>query len=183
MIYVDDDSVKIGGVILPGIYKSIEVDQEAQVDEQDVEGSSKRPKQVSGYDDAKITIEISLMDSETASKEVKLQSIQDIFKSAGQEKPVVHELISTHSSIRGICNVIIRNMKSKETNKKDEIIVNLELLQYDTMIITATKAGKSDSEEVNGSTLNDNYKEYSKNERGKAPKQTNKTAATPAVDS
>lgn len=41
MIYFDDDSIKIGGVILPGIYKSMEVNHDAQVDEQEVEGSSK----------------------------------------------------------------------------------------------------------------------------------------------
>lgn len=189
MIYFDDDSVKIGGVILPGIYKSIEVNHDAQVDEQDVEGSSKKPKQASGYDDARITIEISLQDSETVTKEEKLLTIQNIFRGAEQEKPIVHELISIHSAIRGIQNVIIKNMTSKETNKKDEIVVNLELLQYDTITISASKKKKKSDKDTEGSSsssgnslLTEEYKSYQKSDRGSAPKQSNKTSKTPAVD-
>lgn len=188
MIYFDDDTVKIGGVILPGIYKSMEVSQDAQVDEQDVEGSSRKPKQASGYDDAKITISLQLLDSmDGMTKEGKLQIIQNIFRAQGQEKPVVHELVSTHSSIRGIMNVIVKSMSSKESNKKDEITVDLELLQYDTVTITAKKGKKKTSVSEgtgtgSGSTLSKSYQSYAANSRGKAPKQENKTAKTPATD-
>lgn len=185
MIYFDDDSVKIGGIVLPGIYKSIEVNQEAKIDEETVEGSSKRPKQASGYDDAKITISLQLEDSQDGTtKEAKLQTIQNIFKVDGQDKPVVHELVSTHSAIRGIRNVIIRNMSSKESNKKNEITVDLELLQYDTVTITAAKGKKKkdSSGDSSGSTLSESYQSYTANSRGSAPKHKNKTSKTPAVD-
>ena len=33
MVYMDDDHVMIDGVILPGLYKSIEVTSSAKVDE------------------------------------------------------------------------------------------------------------------------------------------------------
>lgn len=180
MIFFDDDSIKIGGVILPGIYKSMEINHEAQIDEQEVEGSSRKPKQASGYDDAKIVIEISLMDSESATKEDKLLNIQNLFRSVNQDRPTVHELVSTHSSVRGINKVIIRNMTSKETNKKDEIVVSLELLQYDTMTITASKG--TNANESSSSNLSKEYKEYLADDRGQAPKKTDKTSKTPAVD-
>ena len=124
MIYFDDDTIKIDSVVLQGIYKSIEVEHEAKIDEQTVEGSSSKPKQATGYEDAKINIEISLMDSESATKEDKLKAIQELFKPAGQSLPQPHELISAHASIRGVEKVIIKKMSSKETNKKDEIVVN-----------------------------------------------------------
>lgn len=178
MIFVDDDSVKIGGVILPGIYKSMEVNQDALIDEQEVEGTSRKPKQATGYDDAKIVIEISLMDSEQVTKEDKLLTIQNLFRTLKQDKPTVHELVSTHASIRGINKVIIRNMTSKETNKKDEIVVSLELLQYDTMTIKASKGKKQGTE----SSLSEEYKAYVANDRGSAPKKTNKVSSSPAVD-
>lgn len=167
MIYIDDDSVKIGGILLPGIYKSIEVNHDAKIDEQDVEGSSVRPKQASGYDDAKITIEISLMDSESVTKEEKLQTIQNMFRGAGQEKPQPHEMVSTHSGIRGIKKVLIKNMTSKETNKKDEIVVNLELIQYETMSIRASGGkGKAGSGGADASNLTDAYQGYLASGRG-----------------
>lgn len=181
MIYFDDDSIKIGGVILPGIYKSIEINHDAQVDEQEVEGSSKKPKQATGYDDAKITIEISLRDSETVTKEDKLLIIQNLFRAENQGVPQVHELVSTHSSIRGINKIIVKNMTSKETNKKDEIVVNLELMQYETMTIKASKGKKSGSSS-SGNNLSADYKNYLKNNRGKAPKKSNKTSASPIAE-
>lgn len=181
MIYFDDDTVKIGGVILPGIYKGMEINHEAQIDEQEVEGSSKKPKQATGYDDAKIVIEISLMDSEQVTKEDKLLTIQNLYRSEGQDKPIVHELVSTHTTIRGINKVIIKNMTSKETNKKDEIVVSLELLQYDTMTIKASKGTKG-SGDSSSSNLSEEYKKYLADDRGNAPKKTDKTSRTPAVD-
>lgn len=182
MIYFDDDSIKIGGVILPGIYKSMEVNHDAQVDEQEVEGSSKKPKQATGYDDAKITIEISLRDSETVTKEDKLLIIQNLFRAENQGVPQVHELVSTHSSIRGINKIIIKNMTTKETNKKDEIVVNLELMQYETMTIKASKGKKSGSSSSSGNNLSVDYKNYLQNNRGKAPKKSSKTSASPLAE-
>ncbi|MCX4341359.1 MAG: transcriptional regulator [Lachnospiraceae bacterium] len=183
MIYFDDDTVKIGGVILPGIYKSIEIEHEAKIDEQTVEGSSSKPKQATGFDDAKINIELLLIDSEAATKEDKLQVIQDLFKAEGQGKPQVHELISSHTAIRGAKQVIIKKVVSKETNKKDEITVTIELLQYDAMKITAAVSGKSKKKGAssnNTSNLSEDYKKYLNDGRGLAPRTQNKIAMSPA---
>lgn len=184
MIYFDDDTVKIGGVILPGIYKSIEIEHEAKIDEQTVEGSSSKPKQATGYDDAKINIELLLIDSEAATKEDKLQVIQDLFKAEGQDKPQVHELISAHTAIRGAKQVIIKKVTSKETNKKDELTVTIELLQYDVMKITAAstsgKGRKKGTASNSTSNLSEDYKKYLNGGRGLAPKKQNRTAMSPA---
>ena len=63
MVYQDDQTVKIDDVILPGLVKSMEIKNDAQVDEQEVEGQSKKPKQATGYEDAKINIELILEDT------------------------------------------------------------------------------------------------------------------------
>lgn len=39
MIYTEDQLVKVNGVVLPGLVKSIEVKESAKIDEQEVEGS------------------------------------------------------------------------------------------------------------------------------------------------
>ena len=56
MIFVEDRLVKVGGVVLPGLLKSIEVTETAKVDEQEVEGSAVKPKQATGYEDAGSTL-------------------------------------------------------------------------------------------------------------------------------
>lgn len=117
-------------------------------------------------------------------KEDKLQAIQDLFKVEGQGKPQVHELISAHTAIRGAKQVIIKKVASKETNKKDEITVTIELLQYDTMKITAATASgkgkKKGTSSDNTSNLSEDYKKYLNGGRGLAPKRQNKTAMSPA---
>ena len=62
MIYTEDQIVKVNGVVLPGLVKSIEVKESAQIDEQEVEGSATKPKQATGYEDAKVNIELILDD-------------------------------------------------------------------------------------------------------------------------
>ena len=43
MVYQDDQTVKIDDVILPGLVKSMEIKNDAQVDEQEVKGRAKSP--------------------------------------------------------------------------------------------------------------------------------------------
>ena len=56
MIFVEDNTIKLNGVVLPGLVKSIEVKESAQIDEQEVEGSSTKPKQATGYGDAPCSV-------------------------------------------------------------------------------------------------------------------------------
>ena len=57
MIFIEDERIKLNGVVLPGLIKSIEVTETAKVDEQEVEGSATKPKQATGYEDAQVIIE------------------------------------------------------------------------------------------------------------------------------
>ena len=126
MIFVDDSSIKVSGVILPGLIKSIEVKDDALIEEQTVEGSSIKAKQAEGYEDAKVMIELILEDGPDATKKEKLQKIQNLFKKAGQEKPVVHEIINEHTAARRVKKVIFKSLSSKEESKKEQLTVSLE---------------------------------------------------------
>lgn len=184
MIFLDDSLVKIGGIILPGIVKSLEVKSDALVEEQEVEGSSAKPKQAIGYEDAKVTIELILEDGEAITKEDKLRTIQSLFRKSNQEKPEIHELINEHTAIRGITKVILKSMTTKETNKKEELTVSIELWEYIAATITAVKKSSSNSNRTNNSggiNLNDDYKNYL-SDRGNAPRVNDKTTYSPAID-
>lgn len=186
MIFLDDSTIKVGGVILSGVVKSLEIKADARIEEQEVEGKTAKPKQATGYEDAKIMIEIALEDSENKTKEEKLREIQSLFKSSGQKLPKVYEIVNEHTSIRGINKVVFKNFTSKETNKKTELSVSLEFWEYIATTITATKSksnGKSNGKKGSSSNvnLNQDYKEYLPS-RGIAPKLNSKTASSPAKD-
>ncbi len=189
MIYVDDNTIKVGGIVLPGLYKSLEVKTEAKVEEQEVEGSTAKPKQATGYEDAKITLEIILEDSPNRTKEEKLEQIQALFRRAGQSEPEVHQIINEHTAKRGVTSVIFKSLTTKETSKKEEVTVSIEFWEYVPMTITATKgrveatsAGSValDSQSM-GNSNSDAWNKYLK-QRGTAPKISNKLSNSPAID-
>lgn len=190
MIFVDDSIIKVGGVILPGIVKSLEIKTDARVEEQEVEGNSAKPKQVTGYEDAKITLEIALEDGETKTKESKLKSIQSLFRKSGQAKPQVYDIVNEHTAIRGIKRVIFKSLTTKEVNKKSELTVNIEFWEYVPINITATKkskdkkSGSSSKKSSSQSNLNldKDYSNYLSSSRGAAPKIKSKTSSSPARD-
>lgn len=189
MVYQDDQTVKIDDVILPGLVKSIEIKNDAQVDEQEVEGQSKKPKQATGYEDAKINIELILEDTQdeagtvTMTRMQKLQQIQTLFRQSGQALPAVHQIVCEDTAVRGISQVILKNMAHKAENKKQQITASLELWEYNTLIISAGKSAsssgaKKDASASTGSALNEDYKSYLKDDRGTAPtrKETDRAA-------
>mgnify|MGYP001053660997 CR=1 FL=1 len=85
MIYTEDQIVKVNGVVLPGLVKSIEVKESAQIDEQEVEGSATKPKQATGYEDAKVNIELILDDTPTATKYQRLETVRALFRPVSPE--------------------------------------------------------------------------------------------------
>lgn len=179
MIFADGSEVSIDGVVLPGIFKSIEVTTAAQIEEQEVEGSSAKPKQAIGYEDGKVNLELKLMDEEGYSKENKLQIIQNFFRQSGQNIPAVHTIINKHTALRNINQVLFKNLSTKETDANDMIVATLEFWEYIPMTISITKAASAtDTGQVSKGNLNPQYQDYL-GSRGGAPKRTNKTNGSP----
>ena len=102
MIYVEDQLVKVNGVVLPGLVKSIEVKESAKIDEQEVEGSATKPKQATGYEDAKITVELILDDTQTRTKYQALETVRAIFRKPGQTVPQPIPIVSEDTAKHGM---------------------------------------------------------------------------------
>lgn len=191
MVYTDGSEVMIDGILLPGLFKSLEVTTAAEIEEQEVEGSTAKPKQATGYEDGKVSIELILLDEEGLTKETKLEVIQNFFRAAGQDVPAVHSIVNQHTTRRNISQVLLKQMTTKETNSNDQLSVTLEFWEYIPMTISITAAQKVADTGVSGDAaqggagsagnLNQNYQQYLRH-RGQAPKRKNKTSATPARD-
>lgn len=189
MIYTDGSEVMVDGVLLPGLFKSLEVTTAAEIEEQEVEGSTAKPKQATGYEDAKISVELILLDdADGMTKESKLEVIQNFFRQPGQEIPAVHTIVNEHTVRRNISQVLFKQMVSKTTNANDQLSVTMEFWEYIPMTISVTSAKKAgetnyaaDGADSGSGNLNKDYEKYLEN-RGQAPKQKDKTVKTPAKD-
>lgn len=175
MIYVEDELIKLNGVVLPGLVKSIEVKESAKIDEQDVEGSASKPKQAVGYEDAKVNIELILDDTQSQTKYQRLAVLRAVFRKPGQSVPQPIPIVSEATAAHGVEKVLFKGLAHKEENKKGQLPVTLELWEYVPQTITTSKSGgKSGSGTKGGSSgtssgLTSGYKGYLSGSRGKSP--------------
>lgn len=174
MIYNPDDHIKLGGIILPGLVKSIEVTTPSKIDEQEVEGSAVKPKQAVGYEDAKVNIELILDDTPTHTKYELLAIIRHLFRAPGQSVPQPIPIICEDTMRHGIDKVLFKQLSHKSESKKDQLSVSLELWEYIPQTIkvkkgTATTKKKKASSSTYTSNLSDSYQKYLETSRGKSP--------------
>ncbi|MCD7947202.1 MAG: transcriptional regulator [Oscillospiraceae bacterium] len=182
MIYVEDESIKLNGVVLPCLVKSIEVTETAKIDEQEVEGSATKPKQATGYEDAKISIELIVDDTESKTKYQHLETIRAVFRQAGQTVPQPIPIVSEDTTVHGIDKVLFKSLSHKAENKKGQLPVTIELYEYIPQTITAKKASSSSSSKSSKSsssssstagTLSSAYSSYLSTSRGVSPATDN----------
>lgn len=185
MIYTEDQLVKVNGVVLPGLMKSIEVKESAKIDEQEVEGSATKPKQATGYEDAKVNIELILDDTPTATKYQRLETVRALFRTPGQSVPQPIPIVSEDTAKHGIDKVLFKGITHKSEVKKDQLTVSLEFWEYvpQTIQTTSSSSGSSSGGSSGGktanqqTTLSSDYQKYLQANRGKSPAVDDASAA------
>lgn len=185
MIYTEDQLVKVNGVVLPGLVKSIEVKESAKIDEQEVEGSATKPKQATGYEDAKVNIELILDDTPTATKYQRLETVRALFRTPGQSVPQPIPIVSEDTAKHGIDKVLFKGITHKSEVKKDQLTVSLEFWEYvpQTIQTTSSSSGRSSGGSSGGktanqqTTLSSDYQKYLQTNRGKSPAVDDASAA------
>lgn len=185
MIYTEDQLVKVNGVVLPGLVKSIEVKESAKIDEQEVEGSATKPKQATGYEDAKVNIELILDDTPTATKYQRLETVRALFRTPGQSVPQPIPIVSEDTAKHGIDKVLFKGITHKSEVKKDRLTVSLEFWEYvpQTIQTTSSSSGSSSGGSSGGktanqqTTLSSDYQKYLQANRGKSPAVDDASAA------
>ena len=185
MIYTEDQLVKVNGVVLPGLVKSIEVKESAKIDEQEVEGSATKPKQATGYEDAKVNIELVLDDTPTATKYQRLETVRALFRTPGQSVPQPLSIVSEDTAKHGIDKVLFKGITHKSEVKKDQLTVSLEFWEYvpQTIQTTSSSSGSSSGGSSGGktanqqTTLSSDYQKYLQTNRGKSPAVDDASAA------
>lgn len=195
MIYVEDQTIKLNGVVLPGLVKSIEVKESARIDEQEVQGSAVKPKQAVGYEDAKVNIELILDDTQAETKYQRLAVLRGLFRSPGQSVPQPLPIVSEDTAAHGVTTVLFKGLSHKAENKRGQLPVTLEFWEYIPQTITAKKSSGTKRTAANGSTgsgagVSEDYQDYLGKSRGVTPKgekalatgQVNKFKRSPATD-
>lgn len=172
MLYLEDQTIKLNGILLPGLVKSIEVKESAMIDEQQVEGSAAKPKQPTGYEDAKVNIELIIDDTPTQTKYQRLGTLRALFRQPGQSVPQPIPIVCEDTAAHGVDKVLFKGISHKAENKSGQLPVSLEFWEYIPQTIKTTKKtskANSSSSSSSKASLTSNYSSYLSTGRGKSP--------------
>mgnify|MGYP001229435331 CR=1 FL=1 len=109
MLFIEDEIIKLGGVILSGQVKSVEITQEATIDEIEDDKGQKKASQPVGYGAAKITIDFILEDGSKSTLE-QIADMQRLFKDYGQTAARLLPIVNEDCSARGITEVYFKSL-------------------------------------------------------------------------
>lgn len=167
----DENRIKLGGIFLPGLIKSMEIKSSAKIEEQEVEGSAVKPKQATGYEDVKINIELFLDDDIAGqSKEDKLKIIKELYRKAGQKVPQPISIIEPYLGTIGVHTVLFKNYSYRLSNKKEYIMLSIELWEYIPMSLPVRKKKSNKTAADEKIRLKESYQEYLDKKSGKETK-------------
>ena len=105
MLLVQENIVKLGGVILSGQCKKISIDETATIENIEDDKGKTKATQPTGYEAAKISIDFILEDSTEMTQDEQITAMQRLFKAYGQTKANLLEIVNEDCAARGISKV------------------------------------------------------------------------------
>ena len=138
---------------LPGVYQNMSIGQDVIIDEAKAEGVSGKLKQAQGFDDLNVHLSILLpntgLTNGVPSNLLELNKINASFQATSSSgTPSRFEIISPHTYVRGVKEVIWSNLSSDEGNEDDTIWLDLSFKQL-TQGSTTSEAGGGDTPGTN----------------------------------
>ena len=128
MLLVQENTMKLGGVKLPGQVEKISVSETASIEDiQDDKGKTKA-NQPTGYEAAKVSVKIILEDSEKMTIAQQITTYQRLFKPYGQTKAKLLKLVGEDFSTRGISKVYFKQLTHDNTISQSGKTATLEFV-------------------------------------------------------
>lgn len=169
MLFNVDNVMKLGGKKLPGQVRSIEVEQEASIDNIKDKKKKTKKNQPTGYKGAAIRIEIMLERTETFTAEEMVNQLQNMFRPYKQKKAKLLKIINTDCNSRGITRVYFKKLVTMNEISNSYRTATLELL---APVFAGVKVKKSTTSNTSGKTKNEKSK--TKKSSGRSPAKDTK---------
>jgi hypothetical protein len=184
LITTDIGQVKVGNVVLPGAFESLEITGTVRVDEVEIPGKKDRVTQAVGFDNARVRLTLTLLpkvDGGDCADQVR--RIQQIFrKSPDQQKPGVYRIINRHVQARGINEVIFSDLKTFEDNRSDKVLVICEFTEHVPIKVKVAQKKPAVAKKSSKPAAKPTPSTKDVDQRALKGKPAPKTAKTPAKD-
>ena len=186
MLFIEDEIIKLGGVILSGQVKSVEITQEATIDEIEDDKGQKKASQPVGYGAAKITIDFILEDGSKSTLE-QIADMQRLFKDYGQTAARLLPIVNEDCSAIGITEVYFKSLGTKSVTAASGRTASLVLetptiASIQTQTVETETEGAAGSGQQTGSTTGTAGSGQQTGGTTRAAKTTKDTTKSPAHD-
>ena len=133
LLSFEDGIVRIGGEELPGLLSDFS--GKVRFDEQSVDKASGKKKTPQGWEDADISLTLTLLTDESGTCYDKLAVLEGFFKKTdGKANPSIFTVANSHLLARGV------RRDSSESCRTDEIRASLAFVEHNPPIIRQERA-------------------------------------------
>lgn len=132
-IITDDvGEIKLGKVVIPGIFKSMDISGAVRVDEENVLGRSGKSRQPLGFEDAIINLTLDLPTNDLGTCYDRLAVVVELFQKVDSHaKPYIYRIVNKITSIWGIKDVVFSDLRMSDYNsRKDTLEISLTFKEY-----------------------------------------------------
>lgn len=188
MLYIQEHHIELGGIIIPGQVKSVEVSGDANIDEVQDDKNTTLGYQATGYQPHKINVEVVLEPNSDMNFDDMVLQIHTLFKPVGQTEAKVLSVVNSQAASHNITQVFFKKIYTKKDTSKSYGTASLEFWEYIPLQVATTAAPTAPTATLppakteSAAAVSPEYQQYLNTQRGAAPKIADKTSSTPAVD-
>ena len=144
VITAEAGEIKLNDTLLPGVFQSMEISGSLRIDEKKVPGSSGKRKQPLGYEDASVSLSLKLLTDDASTCYEKAGVLTGLFHNVDNKaKPYVYRIVNRHLLKWNIREVLFKELRTSEDNRRDTISATLEFTEYKPALVAAeSKAAK-----------------------------------------
>lgn len=126
MLYITDDVIKLGGVMLPGLVQSVNVQEAANIYTAQDDTGAVNAAQPYGYDVSKVTVDVVLENTASQTVDQMIRCYQSLFKKPGQTAATKMVVINADCAAHGITSVYFKAFETKNTISESKVTASLE---------------------------------------------------------
>lgn len=127
--------------LLPGIITALTVRGSIIIDSAEAVGASGASKQMAGWEDADISISLSVLadPARSQSAEDRAAVIIAAFKKSENGQPVIYRIAQPLLRSWQIRNVVMASLSTQYTTKRNEIGVEIQLIEHEPLVATTQR--------------------------------------------
>ncbi|MBC5745097.1 hypothetical protein FMM74_016345 [Lachnospiraceae bacterium MD308] len=174
MLYITDNIIKLGGVMLPGQVQSVNVQESANIHTAQDDTGAVNSVQPRGYEISKITVEVLLEETSSQSVDQMIRAYQALFKKPKQKAAVKRAVVNEDCAAHGITSVYFKSFETKNIISESKVTAALELWSPNTVAVKVTK--KSTKKKKTGKKKKNSKKRTKKKKSKSAAKDKRNTS-------